>query len=117
MKQNILSITSFSLLLLSGCATYKASESGLSKAGYEEHVQEDGSYQLSYYGTSFNEHDDLIELWHRRAAELCNGESYEASTQNDHWVSDGYTVLPPFIFKSKSAGPVIVGNLRCKQSD
>ncbi len=104
-------VTTVSLV---GCATYKSSEAGLSKIGYEEKLLDDGSYQLTYYGSGFNEHDEIVALWHKRAGELCNDQEYESETRNEHWVSDGYTVLPPFVFKSKSAAPSIEGKLRCK---
>ncbi len=97
-----------------GCATYKASEARLSKIGYKEKLLDDGSYQLTYYGSGFSEHDELIALWHKRAEELCSGQQYESNTTNEHWISDSYTVLPPFFFKSKAAAPSIEGKLICK---
>lgn len=98
---------------LIGCTTYKSSKSGLSKIGYEERRLDDGSYQLTYYGSGFSKHDKLITLWHKRAGELCSGRQYDSKTTNEHWVSDSYTVLPPFFFKSKASAPSIEGKLRC----
>ncbi len=109
----VISTVIFAMTSLGGCATYKSSESGLSKIGYEEKLLNDGSYQLTYYGSGFSEHDELIALWHKRAAELCSGQKYESKTTNEHWFSDSYTVLPPFFFKSKAAAPSIEGKLRC----
>ena len=108
-----ISLMVLTMIVLVGCATYKSSESGLSKVGYEENLLNDGFYQLTYYGAGFTEHDELIELWHRRAGELCSGGQYESETKNQHWISDSYTVLPPFFFKSKSSAPSIEGKLRC----
>ncbi len=102
---------------LVGCATYKSSKAGLSKIGYEEKLLNDGTYQLTYYGSGFNKHDDIVKLWHKRAAELCNGQEYESETKDEHWISNSYTVLPPFIFKSKSAAPSIEGKLRCNNEE
>jgi len=109
----VISTVIFTMVSLVGCATYKSSESGLSKVGYEEKRLDDGSYQLTYYGSGFSEHDELIALWFKRAGELCGGRQYESKTTNEHWVSDSYTVLPPFFFKSKAAAPSIEGKLRC----
>ncbi len=109
----ILTAVIISVTSLAGCATYKSSESGFSKIGYEEKKLDDGSYQLTYYGSGFSKHDELIELWHKRAGELCGGRQYESETKNEHWFSDGYTVLPPFFFKSEASAPSIEGKLRC----
>jgi len=109
----VISTVIFVMTSLGGCAAYKSSKSGLSKIGYEEELLNDGSYQLTYYGSGLSEHDELIALWHKRAAELCSGQQYESKTTNEHWFSDSYTVLPPFFFKSKAAAPSIEGKLRC----
>jgi len=101
---------------LTGCS-YKASESGLTKIGYEEKLLNDGTYELIYYGSGFSKHNDIVKLWHKRAKELCVGQKYESDTKNEHWISNSYTVLPPFFFKSKSAAPSIEGKLRCKSEE
>ncbi len=82
-------------LLSVGCSTYKARNDGFSKIGYEENQLDDGSYQLTYYGATTDDHKNVEKLWHVRANELCNGGEYESSTKNENWVFDSYTVLPP----------------------
>ena len=99
--------------VLPGCATYKASKHGLTKVGYEETQLADGSYKLTYYGSSNDKHEDIINLWHKRAAELCNGPRYDAEPKNEQWNFNSYVVLPPFFFKSPATAPAIVGKLRC----
>jgi len=101
---------------LIGC-TYKSSKAGLSKIGYEEKLLDDGSYQLTYYGSGFSKHDDIVKLWHKRAEELCKSKEYKSDTKNEHWISNSYTVLPPFFFKSKAAAPSIEGKLRCRSEE
>jgi len=109
----LISAIVFTITFLVGCATYKSSESGLTKVGYEEKLLNDGFYRLTYYGSGFSAHDELVALWHKRAGELCSGHKYESETTNEHWMSDSYTVLPPFFFKSKAAAPSVEGKLRC----
>lgn len=102
---------------LFACSSYKAREDGFGKMGYEEKKLEDGSYMLSYYGSSFDDEKDVREKWNRRAAELCGGSKYNAETKSKEWAYDGYTVLPPFFFKSKGASPLLEGKLVCKSKD
>ena len=115
MLKNVVIIGVFVTVTLSfvGC-TYKESKAGLSKIGYEEKLLDDGTYKLTYYGSGFSKHDDIVKLWHKRAEELCVGQKYESDTKEEHWTSNSYTVLPPFFFKSKSSAPSIEGTLRCK---
>ncbi len=118
MVKNLLIIGAIAIVTISltGC-TYKASKAGLSKIGYEEKLLDDGTYKLTYYGSGFSKHDDIVKLWHKRAKELCSGQKYESDTKNEHWISNSYTVLPPFFFKSKAAAPSIEGKLRCKSKE
>ncbi len=66
-------------LTLGACTTYKPRDQDLSKLGFEEHVLEDGSLQLDYYGASHQDRDQIETLWHQRANELCAGNEYEAN--------------------------------------
>lgn len=102
---------------LIACSTYKAREEGFGKMGYEEKRLDDGSYMLSYYGSSYDDEEDVKLKWNRRAAELCGGTHYNAETKSREWTYDGYTVLPPFIFKGKGASPLLEGKLMCKPKD
>lgn len=97
------------------CSTYKPREEGFGKMGYEETRLEDGSYMLSYYGSSLDNEEDVREKWNRRASELCGKRSYQADVKSKEWTYDGYTVIPPLIFKSKGASPLVEGKLSCKE--
>ena len=105
------------VVTLHACSTYKAREEGFGKMGYEDKKLGDGIYMLSYYGSSFDDEEDVRKKWHRRAAELCGGDQYTAETKSKEWTYDGYTVLPPLFFKSKGASPVLEGKLICKSKD
>ena len=111
-----ISMVIFAITSVASCATYKSSESGLSKMGYEEELLNDGSYQLVYYGSKFSDHDELVESWHKRAGELCSDRQYESKTKSEHWSSDSYTLLLPFFFKSKTSSPSVSGKLRCNNN-
>ena len=102
---------------LIACSTYKAREEGFGKMGYEEKRLEDGSYMLSYYGSSFDDEEDVKEKWNKRAEELCGSAQYKAETKSKEWTYDGYTVLPPLVFKSRGASPLLEGKLMCKSKD
>jgi len=102
-------------LSLVGCATYKSSDAGMSKIGYKETPLSDNVYKLTYYGSAMSTHDKIIELWHRRAAELCQQKPYEAETKNEQWLFDSYSILPPIVLKSESSAPAIVGKLTCQK--
>lgn len=102
---------------LLSCSSYKAREDGFGKMGYEEKKLEDGSYILSYYGSSFDDEEDVREKWNRRAAELCGGTKFNAETKSKEWTYNGYTVLPPLFFKSKGASPLLEGKLMCNSKD
>ena len=103
----------FILLSVSACAGYQAREKGMFKIGYEHTFLADGRYLLSYYGAATQEHKDIEENWARRARELCEGKFEGVELRKSHWVSDGYTVLPPFFFKSQQAAPLVEGEVRC----
>lgn len=104
-------------IVLCACSTYKAREDGFGKMGYKEKRLDDGSYMLSYYGSSFDNEEDVREKWSRRATELCQGNQYKAEAESKEWTYDGYTVLPPLLFKSKGASPLMEGKLMCMSND
>ena len=103
--------------VLCACSSYKAREDGFGKMGYEEKKLEDGSYMLSYYGSSFDDENDVRKKWNKRATELCGSDRYKAETTSKEWTYDGYTVLPPLFFKSKGASPLLEGKLMCNKKD
>lgn len=101
------------LFVLSACSTYKARDEGFGKMGCQEEKLKDGSYKLAYYGSAFDDEADVRGKWHKRAAELCGGKDFVASTKVGEWTYDGYTILPPLIFVSKDASPLLEGELVC----
>jgi len=98
---------------ISGCSTYKPREEGFGKMGYEEQKLDDGTYVLSYYGSSMDDEEDVREKWNKRASELCGGTQYQAETSEKEWSYDGYTIIPPLLFKTKASSPLIEGKLSC----
>ena len=101
-------------VIVGGCSTYKARDEGLGKMGYVEKKLEDGSFMLSYYGSSLDDEDDAKEKWNRRASELCGKKDYKAETETKVWEYDNYAIIPPIFIKSKGASPLIEGKLKCK---
>jgi len=108
----------FTILILvvavGGCSTYKPRDEGFGRMCYEEKRLADGTYILSYYGSSMDDEADVREKWDKRASELCGKDKYQADVLAKEWTYDGYTVLPPLIFKSRGASPLIEGKLACK---
>lgn len=105
------------VMLIGGCSTYKARDAGFGKMGYEETQLEDGTYILSYYGSSFDDEDDVKKKWQKRAAELCGTGEFQSDISAKEWMYDGYVVVLPLIFKSKGASPLVEGKLKCKEMD
>lgn len=101
-------------VIVGGCSTYKARNEGFGKMGYVEKKLEDGSFMLSYYGSSLDDENDAKAKWNRRASELCGKKAYESETETKEWAYDNYTIIPPIFIKSKGASPLIEGKLRCK---
>ena len=114
MKTMMLLSALSTLLIVSGCSTYKARDEGFGKMGYMEKKLEDGSFMLSYYGSSLDDEDDAKEKWNRRASELCDKREYKAETETKEWSYDNYVIIPPIFIKSKGASPLIEGRLKCK---
>ena len=102
------------VLVVGGCSTYKARDEGFGKMGYVEKKLEDGSFMLSYYGSSLDDEDAAKEKWNRRASELCDKREYIAETETKEWSYDNYAIIPPIFIKSKGASPLIEGRLKCK---
>ena len=73
-------ISSLFMFAASGCSTYKPREDGFGKMGYEEKKLDDGTYILSYYGSSMDDEDDVREKWNQRASKLCGGNNYQSKT-------------------------------------
>ena len=113
------SVVVVTLLALSigGCSTYKPRNEGFGKMGYEETKLEDGTYMLSYYGSSFDDEEDVKKKWEKRASELCGADKFQSDISAKEWTYDGYVLLPPLIFKSKGASPMVEGKLECKEKD
>jgi hypothetical protein len=101
-------------VIVGGCSAYKARDEGFGKMGYVEKKLEDGSFMLSYYGSSLDNEDDAKEKWNRRASELCGKRVYEAEIEAKEWAYDNYAIIPPIFVKSKGASPLIEGKLKCK---
>lgn len=112
MKTLLLGVLSIAVFV-SGCSTYKARDEGFGKMGYTEKKLEDGSFMLSYYGSSMDDEDDAKKKWNRRASELCGKSEYKAETETKEWTYDNYTIIPPLFIKSKGASPLIEGKLKC----
>lgn len=106
----------FVSVLIAGCSTYKARDDGMFKVGYEEALLDDGSYQLTYYGSTSDSHERVEKLWRRRANELCRGEAYEASSEKSRWQFDAYTILFPLVILRKAAAPTVEGTLKCNEA-
>jgi len=106
----------FTLLVISigGCSTYKPRDEGFGKMGYEESKLEDGTYMLSYYGSSLDDEEDVKNKWNKRASELCGQEEFQSDVSTKEWTYDGYVLLVPLIFKTKGASPLVEGKLKCK---
>jgi hypothetical protein len=101
-------------VIVGGCSAYKARDEGFGKMGYVEKKLEDGSFMLSYYGSSLDNEDSVKEKWNRRASELCGKREYEAEIETNEWAYDNYAIIPPIFVKSKGASPLIEGKLKCK---
>jgi hypothetical protein len=95
------------------CSTYKPRNEGFGKMGYEETKFEDGTYKLSYYGSTLDNEDDAREKWNKRAAELCGKKTFNSKTSNKEWTYDNYVILLPLLIKSRGAAPLIEGKLAC----
>jgi hypothetical protein len=104
-------------LSVGGCSTYKPRNEGFGKMGYEETKLEDGTYILSYYGSSFDDEKDVKKKWEKRASELCGADKFKSDVSAKEWAYDGYVVLLPLIFKSKGASPLVEGKLKCIEKD
>ncbi|WP_445359588.1 CC0125/CC1285 family lipoprotein [Microbulbifer sp. ANSA005] len=68
------------VLVLPACSTpYQPYGFG---GGYKEEKVSDGKYKLLFSGNGLTSNEQVKELWHRRASELCpNG--YSQSNMND----------------------------------
>jgi hypothetical protein len=99
-------------LILGGCS-YKQRDTGFGKMGYTETKTKDGSYMLSYYGSAFDDEKDVQVKWNKRAKELCGHNNYKANLEKKEWSYDNYSILPPLLFKTKGASPLIEGKLMC----
>jgi hypothetical protein len=102
-------------LSVGGCSTYKPRNEGIGKMGYEETKLEDGTYELSYYGSSFDDEEDVKRKWEKRASELCDADKFQSDVTEKVWTYDGYIVLPPLVFISKgsASSPLVEGKLKC----
>jgi len=114
MRIVILFLVAIILGAISGCSTYKPRSEGFGKMGYEETKLEDGTYKLSYYGSSSDSEEDVKKKWNKRASELCGKQEYTAEVTSKEWTYDNYTILPPLLFKTKGASPLIEEKLACK---
>jgi len=114
MKMSALLLAIFAIFV-GGCSTYKARDKGIGNMGYEEKKLEDGTYFLSYYGSSFDGEEDVREKWNRRAIELCGKGKFQSDVSTKEWTYDGYIVLPPLIFKTDAVSPLIEGKLACNK--
>jgi hypothetical protein len=63
------------LLTMAGCAT--AYQPLSFSGGYTDRALSAGQYEVAFYGNGYTRSDDVLELFHRRASELCNGEPYD----------------------------------------
>lgn len=113
MKHAILVFTLLAIFI-AGCSTYKPRNEGFGKMGYEESKLKDGSYILSYYGSSLDDEDDVKNKWNKRASELCSKKEFHSDISTKEWTYDGYVLLVPLIFKTKSTSPLVEGRLKCK---
>ena len=104
-------------LVITGCSTYKQREEGFGKMGYEETKLEDGTYRLSYYGSTLDNEKDVKKKWNRRASELCGKNMYSSEVTTKEWTYDGYVIVLPLIIKTKGASPLVEGQLKCKQQN
>jgi hypothetical protein len=102
-------------LSVGGCSTYKFRNEGFGKMGYEETKLEDGTYQLSYYGSSYDDEEDAKRKWKKRASELCGSKKFQSDVSEKEWTYDGFAMLPPLILISKGASPLIEGKLKCTE--
>lgn len=103
-KPVFLSIT----LLLTACSTpYKPY--GFS-GGYQDEKTAEGEYNLSYVGNGVTSKEKVRKMWHRRAAELCDGlYDFEYLNEDDinHTLFTGGAVVPLYF-------PQIVGTVTCQ---
>ena len=102
------------LVTISGCATgYHAMEPGLKgvQEGYAEDKLPDGTFVLRYSTAPPTRENEALELWHRRAKELCGSSDYKADTQVElrtRFVYDTSTYR-----NVRLDSPLVRGTLRC----
>jgi hypothetical protein len=100
---------------VSGCSSYKPRDDGFFNVGYEETALADGRYQLIYYGSDHDDAEDVKQLWHRRARELCAGAEYRAEhTLTGTWTSNGYVALPPVLVAADNVNLTYRGGVLCQ---
>ena len=102
-------------LLLNGCATgYKAKGEGTSSLGYTDRKVADNNYELEVFGNNFDSYERLEFLWHRRARELCNAETYKAELQRTTHPAKAWIVIIPVFWQTDDEQmPLVKGALAC----
>lgn len=79
MTRQIIILTS---ILLSGCAT-KYQPMGFT-GGYRDFEAQPGIHYIVFRGNGYSSPDNIIEYWHRHAAEVCGGkDKYEVLKSED----------------------------------
>jgi len=103
------------VLAVNGCAsTYKASENGPLGAGYSEKLTDDGTYLLRFNGRGNENVENIMVLWHRRAAELC-GENNYSGTPREGVTSDVVMIYSVgTAYPEQVDYPYVEGNVECR---
>lgn len=99
------------VLVISGCAsTYKASEEQERGTGYSEKRSSEGVYFLRFNGLRNEDVENILALWHRRAAELCGENNYSGIPRKKK-VEGVYMVL---MYAESVTTPYVEGEVECK---
>lgn len=92
----------------------KPRDEGFGGVGYTETRLDGGSYKLSYYESSFDNKDDVMDKWKKRSSELCGVEKFQSDVTNKNWTYDNYSLIPSLVFKTQGSSPLVEGKLVCE---
>lgn len=94
-------------------STYKASIERGSDSGYSEKRISDGVYFLRFNGIGNEDVENVMALWHRRAAELC-GESSYSSIPRKQQVEGAYMAYSVgVVYPESVTTPYVEGRVEC----
>jgi hypothetical protein len=116
--QNKVIIVVCASLFIAGCAIpvpYARKGTQHFKGGYEDKELGPGHYAIEIEGNGYTSYELAEQYFHRRAAELCNGQPYKESFVRTNTRSTNYYFTGQFAGATQHVFPVVVGEVKCQQ--